>query len=442
MMKEMNPWASRFEPILDGAEIARRVRLMPRPINSLVELPVELACKTLKNTLEGVFIPTSQCVSILRRWLEVAHSHSVIIYPGKKAFLKGIYSIEKPLPEFSFPICFSGLAGIGKSELIKAYQRLQPSDSDVNIENKHSTFPLKSSWRVTVNSSASPRDILSTIVGYDDNLRNLIAEARGLAFRDGIPIMFVDEFQFATQSSTANTQVTKMLFSVSYIGIPYIFVSNFSLLNRLMARPQEDKQRLLSDPIVLLPDAAESDDWLKLLLAYKEVAPEVMCFDLIRDSKTIHRFSAGIKRAVVALLVIAYRISRNFEGKITVREIELAYQSPEFTVNRRDIEAITFQIISGKKFPHRDDLWCPIDLPKSFQQKTEQSFIEEYSRCEAEGKLISSLTPEERNGYKSLIKSQGNQNKVKNVVPINAKTPLTAKKLTDDAKWFSDNYEE
>lgn len=441
MIEKINPWASRFEPILDEAEIARRVKLMPRPINSLKELPVELACTTLKNTLEGVFIPTTQCVSILQRWLGIAHSHSVTTYPDKKVFLEGIYSIKKPLPVFSFPICLAGLAGIGKSELVKAYQRLQPAASEVYIENAHSTFPLQSSWRVTVNASASPRDILSTIVGYDDNLRNLKAEARGLAFRDGIPIAFVDEFQFATQSSTANTQVTKMLFMVSYIGIPFIFVSNYSLANKLMSRPQEDKQRLLSDPIVLVPDAAESDDWLKLLEAYKEVAPEVMCFDLSRDSKTIHRFSAGIKRALVALLVIAYRISRNFDGKITIREIEIAYQSIEYTVNRRDIEAITYQIITGKKCPNRDDLWCPFDLPKSSLQATEQSFIEQHSKREAEGKLIASFTPEERSGYKLLVKSQDNRERVKNVIPINTKTPLTAKKLTDDAKWFNDNYE-
>ena len=440
-MENINPWTSRFEPILDSAEIVRRVKLMPSPVNGLEELPVELACTTLKNTLEGVFIPTTQGVSILQRWFGIAYSHSVITYPDKKAFQEGIYSQEKPLPDFSYPICFSGLAGLGKSELVKAFQRLQPLASEVYIETEHSIFPLKSSWRVTVNSSASPRDILSAIVGYDDTLRNLKAEARGLAFRDGIPIMFVDELQFATQSSTANTQITKMLFSVSYIGIPFVFLSNFSLLNKLMARPQEDKQRLLSDPIVLLPDTAESDDWLKLLFAYQEVAPKIMCFDLNRDSKTIHRFTAGIKRALVSLLIIAYRISRNFDGKITIREIEHAYQSPEYTVNRRDTEAIAYQIIKGEKFPHRDDLWCPIDLPKTFQQKTEQSFIEEHSKREAEGKLIASFTPEERKGYKSLVKSQENQNIVKNVIPINTKIPLTAKKLTDDAKWFNDNYE-
>lgn len=431
-----NPWAARFEPLLDREEIRKRSARSVPPLSSIKTLPPETACIKLKEALEQIFYPTPQCILILERFVGLAYAHCLAHYSDGKEYLNGIYSRETPLPHFATPICLTGLAGAGKSELMHAFVRLLPPDSTVSASPDHSPLPLCASWNLTVQARSSPKDLLRVIAGVDGTPKNLVDLCRKRAFRDGISWLAVDEFQFATQSATANARVTQMLLSLGYIGLPFVYAANFSLLRRLMNRPQEDQHRLLGKPIVLLPELPESEEWCGTLEAQKAVAPDVLDFDPVNDAVAFHHYTAGIKRAVVALLSIAYRIARDVNsGIVTMREVEQAYRSGEYTFHRRDAEAISKQLVTNRCV--RDDLWCPIDLPKTLQEKFAEHARKERDASVAEAMLLSSMTVEERQGYMALKGRKYQIKKTGKVVAIKKKS-MTADDLITNANWFKD----
>lgn len=431
-----NPWAARFEPLLNREEIRLRAFRSARSLAELNTLPPEVACTELTGALKQVFFPTQQCVTILERFVGAAYAHCLEYYSDGKAFLHGIYSRETPLPLSSFPVCLTGLAGVGKSELMHAFARLLPEDSTISVSPDHSPLPLRASWNLTVQARSGPKDLLRSIAGADGTPKNLIDLCRKRAFRDGIGLLTVDEFQFATQSASANTQVTQMLLSLGYVGLPFVYAANFSLLRRLMNRPQEDQHRLLGQPIVLLPELPEHADWCSTLEAQKAVAPDVLNFDPVNDALAIHHYTAGIKRAVVALFSIAYRTVRGANrGALTMQDLEQAYRSGDYTFHRRDAEAIAKQFVTNRCV--RDDLCCPIDLPKSLQEKFSEHARKERDAQVAEAMLVSSMTKVEKQGYMELKEKKCKSKKTGNVVSMKKKS-LTAEDLVANANWFAD----
>ncbi len=55
--------------------------------------------------------------------------------------------------------------------------------------------------------------------------------------------------------------VTDILLTLARIGLPMIYLANYSLLHKLMGRNQEDTQRLLIQPRVMQPDDPAGPDW-------------------------------------------------------------------------------------------------------------------------------------------------------------------------------------
>ena len=111
--------------------------------------------------------------------------------------------------------------------------------------------------------------------------------------------------------TTANALVTKILLGVVYLCVPFFYVCNFSLVNRLLSRNVEDIQRLLADVVVLEPDPPESNDWKMLLAEYQRIGNAVFDFELVEQGSKLWNMCAGIKRHLVVLLSTAYREARS-----------------------------------------------------------------------------------------------------------------------------------
>lgn len=441
-----NPWAERFAPLLDAGEIFQRAKVTVPPLHDLCRLPDEAAHERLESALKQVFYPTTQCVAILQEWAGLAYAHCLSRYPSRRAFLTAVYADSPPLPDAVQPICFTGMAGLGKTQIIRAFQRIQVADVSVTVDTHHDPFPLESLWVTEVKARNSPQQVLATLSGISAAGKDLVKRARHRAYRDGVAFAGIDEFQFVTQSSTANSLVTQILLSTSYLGLPMVFIANFSLVHKLMQRPQEDRQRLLAKPFVLLPDPPESQDWGLTLAALKDVAPEVLAFDSAKDAKDIFLFSAGIKRLVVRLLVLAYRISRRLRGRdatVDIKDIEAAYLSPAFSADRTDVELIARQEIERRKV--RNDLWhpfgnLPASPPGSGMSDNGQPNPFEKAREEkvAEQALRGSLTKSEREAFASMTK--GGRAKSGDVVGLPRKTQLSAEDLKKNAEQLLKRY--
>lgn len=440
-MTAANPWAERFAPLLDAEEVFRRAQVIPPVLSNLNAMPIEVACKELGDALSKIFYPTAQCVDLLKEWAGQAYAHCLSHYPSRRDFLSDVYDTTKasPLPEFSYPTCLTGFAGAGKSQVLMAFQRIQPQPESLHIDDNHSHFPLESPWIRQLKDCKSPQQLPALLSGLGVSGKATLEFARKRAFRDGVAFLGVDEFQFATQSSSANTLVTQMLFSASHIGLPFVFAANFSLAHKLLRRPQEDHQRLLSNPKVLWPDPPESDDRTKTLELYLAINPDVLIFDAVSDSQAIYLYSAGIKRLERLLIVEGYRIARSRCGrnaKVGLKEIEEAYHSVSFTSNRRDVADIARQSIQNAKIPGRDDIWCPFDLPKPAHSSRSTAFAEHRAERVAEAAIQASLTKAEREAFEALSKPA--KKKDGRVVQLRAKAAPTAADLKKNAQWLLD----
>lgn len=435
MENQTNPWVARFDDLLDTAEIKRRATIKVPPLIGLNALDEVNACNRLETALRTIFAPTTQCLNILLNWIRLARAHCAEQYPDVRQFLGGVYSEKAPLHEMFFPICLTGLGGVGKSELIKAFLRILPDAFNAVVDAEHSEFPFQSAWSIAVKTHGSFTEVLKTVAGVDEKTADLIGACRNRAFRNGVPFLAADEFQFATQSVSANALVTKMLLSLAYIGIPFAFAANFSLLHRLQRRPQEDQDRLLSNVVVLLPEHEASQDWHDIVSAQKAVAPDIFVFDEA-GANALNRYSSGVKRAAAKLLKIAYRISRHTGGKVTTSEIELAYKDGEFSGYRKHIEVITQQYIQNKPQKGRKDLWCPFEIPKSAQAKIQEQMSLQRRKQVAAEKLRSSLNEKEAKALKAITKQTKAGKKTGTVLSMQKKSPATADELLADTNWM------
>jgi hypothetical protein len=361
------PWVSRFIPLLDKSEIKRRALRSATPLTGLDELPVATASSLLANELKHVFYPTTQAVDVLYQFVEMVLAHSLQHYPDEQTYLDWVYKKETPLPDFIPPLCLTGLAGIGKSGVARAFARILPVDDVISCSADEVKHPLKSLWKIDIRAQSKLSDLLAPLGGTEGSLRDQTSSARRRAYRMGISLVVPDEFQFMTASSTANTRIVQALMSLAYLGLPFVFIANFSLLHRLLKRPQEDRDRLLSKIVVMMPDAPESEDWLNTLKLQLAVAPGVFQIDPDIDGEQIYRYCAGIKRYEARLLEVAYALAR--EGRphdrmtvVTMTHVKAAYESCGYVAQRADAELITQQFILNRQADKkRSDLWCPIE---------------------------------------------------------------------------------
>lgn len=429
-----SPWSSRFEPLLSDEEIIRRARSDKPSLIGLSNLSVEQACVQLNTYFDNTYVPTAQGVSILRQLLEVAHAHCTMTYGTDLDFSRHAHEQSEPLPNMFFPFCLSGLPGVGKSVLMDAFRRILPERSMIRNTACDTDFPLVASWSIQINANASPVAMLSALSGLSESaLGDLLKRARSKAYGNGVSFAIADEFQFASQSAGANANVTKLLLYLGLLGIPNIYVANFSLLRRLLKRPKEDKDRLLSRVLILKPVPKGSNDWIALLQAYKLADPDMFVFNERRSANDLHNLTAGIGRTLAGLLILAYRQARNSKAKVDLNAIFKAYSSAEFALKRKDVEAITRQMISRTPTKGTEDFGCPVEEGNLIDSE------DELVTSEANiASINSALTRSEQQAVKAINKELQRNSSTEKVVPMNRPSKVTAERLAEDTAWLFD----
>lgn len=430
-------WVHHFDSLLDEKTLKDRAMMTVSPLDGLASLPIELACRRVDMALRTVFYPTAQCLSILKRLVGVAHAHCMDVYPDTKTFLAGVYSLRSPLLEFSPPICLTGLAGVGKTELLRAFRRVLDSEDEIVVDGQQ-TFPNKHAWHVTVLARSTPKDVLRSLSQSDGSPSKLVEKCRKLAYRDGVSSLMADEFQFATGSESANARVSQMLLSLGYIGIPFIFAANYSLIHRLQRRPGEEEQRLLSDPIVLLPDSGNSHDWHSTLRTQRDIAPKYFIFDPVKDAMALHAYTAGRKRAMARLLLLAFRFEHSRGGHVDCDAIRRAYHSGEYAGYREETELLVAQTIQNRPDPSRKDLWCPFPLKADASVAFLNASIAAKEAMIGEAEITAALTQQERQKVTEIKHRIKKPAKTGHVVPLHKKTQLTAADLKRNANLYRD----
>jgi len=453
----MTPWAERFST-LTSAEIRARATHIPQPLVGLNEKGVETAADELNAAFEQLFVPTAQTMELLEEQVQIALAHCLRAYPDLASFRRIVFDPDcaVPFPASVAPICLTGPAGCGKSALITALRRILGDLDSIVVGPGYPRFPLVPMWHLGVGERMSAAQLLGDLgagiyipevpnrksrrgqsskekrpVATKVVVRKLVANARRRAYQTGAAVLTADEFQFATRSKDANTLLTLMLSVLSSVGLPLLFAANYSLGHRLSLRPHEDRQRLLTQPRVLLPDAPDSLDWIATVEGHRNIAPEVFRFDPRELAARLYVWTAGLKRCLRFLLVLAYRRARRANGIVNEKELEWAYNSVAYGVNRTDIKLILLQNATGKiAEAKRRDLWCPFELPPSVVAETRRKAstrrVDEMKKLF----LATALTRAERQAYEEIQRAaEKDSARRADVVPIRRGRTVTADDL-------------
>ena len=433
---QFNPWVDRFIPLYEEDEVIKRTRVDPEVIQGLGKLPVELASNILKKAMENVFVPTQQTIEILRQLVGVSHAHAINQYVMGVAYTAGCMREKSPLPDSYPAICLTGYAGCGKSEILKALSRLLSDIHFVDINANHK-IQLQAYWGVKLMSATTTVELLTAFLPNNKldevyyKKSDLLSTLRKLAYRDGVCLSSVDEFQFASQSADANSLVTTQLLSVCMFGIPFVYAANFSLVSKLLRRNHEDRQRLLGNPIVLLPELPDSKDWINTINSLMLLAPNDFEFNAERDNFQIYVFTAGIKRNLVSLLVIAYKIARRQNSAVRMEQLIAAYHSLEYFSNRTDVEIILRQNITGVK--EKNDLWCPIEIPLAARLEFTKYAEEARKKALSREALIASLSKAEAESRNQIEKNSGTSTAKAKVIQIKRGSKKSSATLLENA---------
>lgn len=429
-----NPWVERFIPLHNRDEIRRKVEVKPRLFADYEQLsPVE-ATKEVENRFKEAFFPSRQCIDILHEWIGLALAHCRSHYHGQREFLLTLYEKDVHLPDFNFPMCLTGLAGSGKSQLLKALDRLMPGRASLTgIEG--TKFKLESHRVLTVKVKGAASVILESLTGQSGGIHELTNVARKQAYRNGWGFLGIDEFQFLTQSNKANAKLTQVLMTVCYLGVPVVYVANYSMLHKLIRRNQEDRQRLLGNVWGLFPESPNSRDWVSLLEWHKSIAPDVFAFDAVADAYAIHQLTGGLNRAENKLLAVAFRRALESGRAVGLPELETAYKSREYAAYRTDIELLSKLPFSTVLQKANKDLWCPFDIAPRFD--SEEVFSVKRQERVDEAALAASLNAAERNALKARTKPSAHKQKTSKIVSIDKQKTLV-EQLKEDATWFDE----
>lgn len=383
MTRAHNPWVDRFSTILgNGEEIRRRAEVRAETLLDLNAQSTEQAIETLKRGLDRVHHVSSQELDLLVMFVERAHAYSEIAYPDEITFAGRLQSHSLDLGAFD-PTCLSGLAGTGKSALFGALQRALPTNGflELNAEFRRG-FDLVASSRTVVRSKSGLGEILSAFLPADAQplrkqlvdgtevfmkskyaLPEMVRLASKSCYALGHSINLLDEMQFAAQSASANTKPAQMIMTMSYLPPPLVCAINYSLCHRLLRRPQEERDRMLASPEVLLPDAPGSPDVLALLGEFDVVGSDVLGFKLVEEASKIFSMTANVKRKIRQLLTRGYRMYRaSGAEKLTMDHLVAAFNDPRNFAMREDVEVIFKQAITGKPVRGKEALWCPLGV--------------------------------------------------------------------------------
>jgi len=359
-----NILVSRYSDLNSTDVIKRRSKVEVDPMIDLNDDTIEGACLRIEKAWKTTFVPTNAAVEIIRVQIERAQAHAAMYYPTPQSLLAYGYADAIDVDPY-MPTCLTGLAGSGKSQIQLALVRLLSSKDYTLKLDGHRALPLTAFTRIAVSGHKSISQILRPLCRPEvanGSVRisepQMPMECAQWRYLTGACLFSADEMQFLAQSREATTLVTQVLLAFAEVRTPWLFGANYSLCWKLMSRPSEATQRLLSRPVVLVPDRPSSTCWANVLEAYERVVPGLFEFSFNERRFDLWNYTAGIKRELVSLLTHAHRLCRQRGAwEVQWSDVDRAYSSVEYSKSRDDVSLLISHAAQGGAL--RQDLLCP-----------------------------------------------------------------------------------
>jgi hypothetical protein len=360
-------WLGWFDRI-NSDEAIRLASFAPAArLRGLEQLAIEESCQRLDDAWRAIFVPGPEHIQILRTLLDQARTYARTTYPTIKDYHRlRCLGVQGTAP--AQPIrCLTGLAGVSKSSLMRAFERICCVGPPSKFLVEGYSLEIHPVRRSEIGGQPAVRGILRALanpVALDGRAMNeisgLMANVSDWLMATATSTLVVDEMQFFTQSSSASTKTAQLIMTLANLGPPLVFIANYSLVNKLLLRPQEEKDRILAAPLVLNPPAADAPWWREALQEYLAVSPVTFKLDPATDGEELHRFTAGMFRALRQLLLQAYREARaKGRHEVLLDDVRQAYRSRTYSIRRKDVEDLASLSISNRMADTRPDLVCP-----------------------------------------------------------------------------------
>lgn len=388
----------RFSSSLDPITIRDRITVRPAPVSSLTEHQPLIGAAILMKALSEIFLPNQFSIQLIEEMMGRAKLHFDAIFASEVEYVSRIYT---PPEADVYPICLTGLAGVGKSRTIAALRKVMPEPVEFYSSHYDGYMTLASHWYASAREKVSGKSLLiDYLFGKSKppsgSQEKFLLEARRQANRDAVPLVLLDETQFFNMG-VGTAKITDIILTMAAVGPPSLYVSNYSLVHRLLGRNSEDKQRLLSQPRIMLPDPPGSKDWADYVEECVRISNGCIRPGTGDFAGDLYRYTFGIKRLAVQLLSQAYIECRN-DGRNWIVQADLAhaYRSAAYTSNAKDVEDLHTDLLGSGQSSIRLDLKCPFDLPAAYK-----SNVVKFAKDERHQRMIakvfdSALTKAER----------------------------------------------
>lgn len=366
-----SPWAESIARMCDQSdEWTEILERLPEPIQLASSLPASAIDTLVTKHLEEVYVLTDSVREALLRIAGIALGTAAAIYPDEHSFLRSLYSTSIKRGKSVQFIPVSGPAGVGKSELIDKFHVLAKFYSVSKIElDGHSFFTQQIGWHLHITSGNSMLDALKQISKYaghqllESRVSDASAELAQTALKNGACVLTVDELQFVVQSDRTS-KISALLLQMAEIGLPVIYVANYSLVNALNERATtERKQRFLAGIEYILPELPSSADWRRLVNAYIDALGE-HANPMTTDQTALDELwfrTLGLPRFLKSLFAQGLRTAWA-EGRntIAIEDIRTAYCSSGWAVNREQVEDTRRYLLGNTRVQNRhSDLLAP-----------------------------------------------------------------------------------
>ncbi|WP_010222744.1 transposase [Pseudomonas donghuensis] len=418
---------TRFDGFMDIESIRRRVIARPEPVLDLEAFHPLVGAELLAGRLKEMYLPNEFSLNFIHEMIGLAYLHNLKVFSSEAGYAAGVFN--PPEVEVS-PVCLTGLAGVGKSQTIAALRRALPPPAELTCALFEGSIELTSLWYASARGKAGGRQLLLDFVhgsGHDGrggNSAKLLVESRRRAYRDGVSMVVLDETQHNNTGMGAS-RVTDILLTMTAIGPPMIFVSNYSLVHKLLRRNSEDKQRLLSEPRIMMPEDPKSQDWAEYVDECIRVSGGRVKAGKNEFVAELYRSTFGIKRLAVHLLKLAYIECRAAgRTRIEVEDLHKAYRSSAYTSNAMEVEELQLQAINNGSRGAHLDLRCPFDLPVQYKSNVVSFARADRDKRVQERVFGSSATEAERSVLKHIALPEEK-------IPAKARRRTPAPKSTD-----------
>lgn len=390
---------SRFDGCFEIEQIRQRVTVRPEPLSDLSRMLPVLAAAELAQRLKEIYLPNLFSLAFIQEVVGRADLFSRSVFTSERDYEAKVY--QPPNVEVA-PICLTGLAGVGKSETIAAVMRLLPANIEFESSHFPGKVPLVSYWHASARDKARGKQLLADFLLDSAPTEKRMSEAqllhmcRRLVYRRGVSLLFLDETQHIVKGQ-GTALVTDILLTLARIGLPMIYLANYSLLHKLTDRNQEDTQRLLLQPRIMLPDDPAGEDWNAYVAECVRVSNGQIRAEEEELAAELYTLTFGLKRLAVHLLGLAYIECRKAGRRyIALGDLSNAARSTEYSISNKEVVELYRIAVEGPRGTKRKDLYCPLDIPAAHKSNVVHFARQERDERATALAIDSSLTLQER----------------------------------------------